>query len=52
MFDLSASAANNLCVVTAVHAERQPEEWPEKAEKTNSANSCYTKVGRGRSLTV
>jgi len=36
VFNLSASGADDFSVVAAVHAEGEPEEWPEKAEETHT----------------
>lgn len=34
--DLPASAANNFSVITTVHAEGKPEQWPEETEQANT----------------
>lgn len=49
MLNLTASAADDFGVVTAVHAEGEPEQRPEKAEKANTppvgGTSCSLSPG-------
>ncbi len=49
VFDLSTSGADDFSVVAAVHAEREPEEGPEAAEKTDTPSvggtSCSLSPG-------